>query len=169
MNCLDSDQSYAPNELKLFKISLMAFFGNQFWWHCIRVNAIWNVERFWLFSNNYVFIMIMLVMKFSNFKLKRNATVYYSGFWTVDSSSSPSGCQYSMRLDRLHRAYPSLHPSGVVLGHQNSRTIKAVTGSCTLIDGCSLELYSTTPSAISSGISTKNKVNSMAWLYRGPW
>ena len=25
-----------------------------------------------------------------------------------------SGCQYSMRLDRLHRAYPSLHPFGVV-------------------------------------------------------
>ena len=28
----------------------------------------------------------------------------------------PSGCQYSMRLDRLHRAYPSLH----IFEHQDS-------------------------------------------------
>ena len=40
--------------------------------------------------------------------------------------------------------------------------IKAVTGACKLIDGCRLELCSTTPSVASSGICHKNKVNSIA-------
>ena len=35
-----------------------------------------------------------------------------------------------------------------------------------LIDGCSLELCSATPSVASSGICHRNKVNSIAWLYR---
>ena len=40
---------------------------------------------------------------------------YYSGLWTRRFPVRvPSGCQYSMKLDRLHRAYPSLHPFGVV-------------------------------------------------------
>ena len=47
--------------------------------------------------------------------------------------------------------------------------IKAVTGACTLINGCSLELCSATHSMASSGICHRNKVNSIAWLYRGPW
>ena len=40
--------------------------------------------------------------------------------------------------------------------------IKAVTGACKLIDGCSLELCSATPSVVSSGICHRNKVNSTA-------
>ena len=40
--------------------------------------------------------------------------------------------------------------------------IKAVTGACKLIDGCSLELCLATPSVASSGICHRNKVNSIA-------
>ena len=40
--------------------------------------------------------------------------------------------------------------------------IKAVTGACKLIDGCSLELCSATPSVASSGICHRNKVSSIA-------
>ena len=45
-----------------------------------------------------------------------------------------------MRLRSLHRAYPSLHPSGVVHWVPEQLNIKAVTGACKLIDGCSLAL-----------------------------
>ena len=44
--------------------------------------------------------------------------------------------------------------------------IKAVTGACKLIDGCSLALFSATVSVVSAGICHRNKVNSIAWLYR---
>ena len=44
--------------------------------------------------------------------------------------------------------------------------IKAVTGACKLIDGCSLALCSTTVSVVSAGICHRNKVNSIAELYR---
>ena len=37
----------------------------------------------------------------------------------------PSGCQYSMRLDWLHRAYLSLQPSGVVHWETKQLNIKA--------------------------------------------
>ena len=37
---------------------------------------------------------------------------------------------------------------------------------CKLIDGCSLELCSATPSVASAGICHRNEVNSIAWLYR---
>ena len=40
--------------------------------------------------------------------------------------------------------------------------IKAVTGACKLIDGCSLALCSTTVSVVSAGICHRNKVNSIA-------
>ena len=47
--------------------------------------------------------------------VQRKYSGYYSGLWTQRFPVQvPSGCQYSMRLDRLHRAYPSLHPFGVV-------------------------------------------------------
>ena len=39
---------------------------------------------------------------------------------------------------------------------------KAVTGACKLIDGCSLELCSATPSVASSGICHRHGVNSVA-------
>ena len=40
---------------------------------------------------------------------------YYSGLWTRRFLVRvPSGYPYSMRLDRSHRAYPSLHSFGVV-------------------------------------------------------
>ena len=57
-----------------------------------------------------------------------------------------------MRLRSLHRAYPSLHPSGVVHWVPEQLNIKAVTGACKLIDGCSFALCSTTVSVISAGI-----------------
>ena len=80
-------------------------------------------------------------------------------------SQVPSGCQYSTRLDRLHRANPGFHPFGVVHRYQSSWTFKAVTGACKWIDGCSQELCSATPSVALSGICHINKVNSIAWLY----
>ena len=56
----------------------------------------------------------------------------------------------------------SLHPFGVVHWVPEQLNIKAVTGACKLIDGCSLELCSATPSVVSSGICHRNKVNSIA-------
>ena len=53
----------------------------------------------------------------------------------------PSGCQYSMRLDRLHRAYPSLHPFGVVHWVQSCRTSRQRLG-VNQIDSCNFELCS---------------------------
>ena len=73
-----------------------------------------------------------------------------------------SGGLYTIRLRSLHRAYPSLHPFGVVHWVPEQLNIKAVTGACKLIDGCSLELCSATPSVASSGICHRNKVNSIA-------
>ena len=40
--------------------------------------------------------------------------------------------------------------------------IKAVTGACKLIDGCSLALCLATDSVVSAGICHRNKVNSTA-------
>ena len=77
-----------------------------------------------------------------------------------------SGRQYTIRLRSLHRAYPTLHPFGVVHWIPEQLNIKDVTGACKLIDGCSLELCSATPSVASSGICHRNKVNSIAILYR---
>ena len=51
------------------------------------------------------------------------------------------GCQYSMRLDRLHRAYPSLHPFGVVQWYQSCRTSRQRLG-VNRIDSCNFELCS---------------------------
>ena len=54
---------------------------------------------------------------------------YYSGLWTRRFLVRvPSGCQYSMRLDRLHRAYPILHPFGVVYWVPVLSNIKTATG-----------------------------------------
>ena len=67
-----------------------------------------------------------------------------------------------MRLRSLHRAYPRLHPSGVVHWVPEQLNIKAVTGACILIDGCSLALYLATVSVVSAGIYHINEVNSIA-------
>ena len=69
-----------------------------------------------------------------------------------------------MRLRSAHRAYLSLHPSGVVHWVPEQLNIKAVTGACKLIDGCrcSLELCSATVSVVLAGICHRNKVNSIA-------
>ena len=72
------------------------------------------------------------------------------------------GLIYYMRLRSLHRAYPSLHPSGIVHWVPEQLNIKAVTGACKLIDGCSLVLCSATVSVVSAGICHRNKVNSIA-------
>ena len=63
-------------------------------------------------------------------------------------------------------AYSSLHPSGVLHWVPEQLNIKAVTGACKLIDGCSLALCSATVSVVSAGIWHRNKVNSIAWLYQ---
>ena len=76
--------------------------------------------------------------------------------------SNPEWGQYTMRLRSLHRAYPSLHHFGVVHWIPEQLNIKAVTGACKLIDGCSLALCSATGSVVSSGICHRNKVNSTA-------
>ena len=67
-----------------------------------------------------------------------------------------------MRLRSLHRAYLSLHPSGVVHWVPEQLNIKAVTGACKLIDGCSLALCLTEVSVVSAGICHRNEVNSTA-------
>ena len=67
-----------------------------------------------------------------------------------------------MRLRSLHRAYPSLHPSGVVHWVPEQLNIKAVTGACKLIDGCSFALCLATVSVVSAGICHRNEVNSIA-------
>ena len=77
-----------------------------------------------------------------------------------------SGGKYTIRLRSLHRAYPSLHSVGVVHWVPEQLNIKAVTGAWKLIDGCSLELCSATPSVASSGICHRNKVYLIVWLYR---
>ena len=74
----------------------------------------------------------------------------------------PSGCQYTMKLDRLHRAYIdaaylSLHPIGVIHGCQS---IKAV-GTGKLIVGCSLKLCSATPSVASYGMCHRNNLSQL--------
>ena len=51
---------------------------------------------------------------------------------------------------------------GVVHWVPEQLNIKAVTGTCKLIDGCSLELCSVTPSITSSGICHRNKFNTIA-------
>ena len=66
--------------------------------------------------------------------------------------SNPEWGQITIRLRSLHRAYPSLHPFKVVQWVPEQLNIKAVTGACKLIDGCSLELCSATLSVASSGI-----------------
>ena len=63
----------------------------------------------------------------------------------------------------------ALHPFGVVHWVPEQLNIKAVTGACKLIDGCSLK------SCVRPHLqwhhlayATEIKVNSTAWLYRGP-
>ena len=51
---------------------------------------------------------------------------------------------------------------GSTLGTAEQLNIKAVTGACTLIDGCSLALCSATVSVVSAGICHRNEVNSIA-------
>ena len=53
-----------------------------------------------------------------------------------------------MRIRSLHRAFWSLHPSGVMHWVPEQQNMKAVTGACKLIDGCSLALCLATVSVI---------------------
>ena len=78
------------------------------------------------------------------------------------TGSNPEWGQYNIRLRSLHRAYPSLHTSGVVHWVPEQLNIKAVTGACKLIDGRSLVLCSATPLVVSAGICHRNKINSIA-------
>ena len=54
-------------------------------------------------------------------------------------ASNPDWGQYSVRLRSLHGVYPSFHPSEVVDWVTEQLNIKAVTGACKLIDGCSIK------------------------------
>ena len=84
-----------------------------------------------------------------------------SGSVVVTAYDFESGCPSS------NPEWGSPEPSslrGSTLGISEQLNIKAVTGACKLIDGCSLELCLATPSVASSG--KCHKVNSIAWLYR---
>ena len=68
-------------------------------------------------------------LDFTMQSMQRKHSGYYSGLWTRRFLVRvPSECQYSMRLDRLHRAYPSLHPFGVVHWVPVLSNIKTATG-----------------------------------------
>ena len=56
-------------------------------------------------------------------------------------------------------------PWGSTLGTRAAEH-KGCNWACNLIEGCSLALCSTTASVVSAGICHRNKVNSIAWLYR---
>ena len=69
-------------------------------------------------------------------------------------------------FESLHRASPSLHPFGVVHWVPEQLNIKAVTGACKFIDGCSLELCSATPSvAYHLAFATEIKSIKLPWLW----
>ena len=85
--------------------------------------------------------------------------------------SNPEWGQYTMKLRSLHKAYPSLHPSGVVHWVREQLNIKAVTGHASWLMVaalCCVRPQVQWP--VSSGICHRNKVNSTAWLYHdGPF
>ena len=89
-----------------------------------------------------------------------------NGFWTFSRIGSFVDNVFWCWTTALRWAYPSLRSFGVVHWVPEQLNIMAVTGACKLIDGCSLELCSATPSVASSGICHRNKVNSIACLYR---
>ena len=71
-----------------------------------------------------------------------------------------SGSQSTMRLRSPHKAYPNLRFSKVVHWVPEQLNMMAVTGTCKLIDGCSLALCSATVLMVSAGIyATKIKSN----------
>ena len=71
--------------------------------------------------------------------------------------SNPEWGQYTIRLRSLQRAYPSLHPFGVVHWVSEQLNIKAVTGACKLIDGCRAVFGHNFCGIISSGIAKEIK------------
>ena len=103
--------------------------------------------------------------------VQRSYSGHYSGSWTWRSlvQSRSSWCQYSMRLDPMHRAYSSLliHPFGLVHWVPEQLNIKTVNGACKLIDGCSLKaVFSLQLSKWHYlAYAKETKVNSTTWLY----
>ena len=87
-----------------------------------------------------------------------------SGSVVVTAYYFESGCPGSSPEWGLiyYKAAQGVLESSSLLGSTLQLNIKAVTGACKLIDGCSLELCSVTPSAASSGICHRNKINSIA-------
>ena len=83
-------------------------------------------------------------------KCRGSVVVTACDFESGRPSSNPEWGQYTVRIRSLHWAYPSLHPFGVMHWVPEHLNIKAVTGACKLIDGCSLELCSAIPSVASS-------------------
>ena len=125
-------------------------------------------DSFWQFLSMFPFCCIPVIT------FRDSTSPVWSGSVVVTAydfepghpGSNPEWGQYTMRLRSLHRAYPSLHPSGVIHWVPEQLNMKAVTEAYKLIDSCSLELCSATPSVASSGICHRNKVNPIAWLYR---
>ena len=89
---------------------------------CLKLCGVWNYAVFEIMRClKLCGVWIMRCLKLCGAWIMRclcAAVVYsgyYSGLWTRRFLVRvPSGCQYSMRLDRLHMAHPSLHPFGVV-------------------------------------------------------
>ena len=77
-----------------------------------------------------------------------------------------SGANILWGVDHCTEIARALHPSGVVHWVPEQLNIKAVTGACKLIDGCSLALCSATDSVVSAGLCHRNDANSIPWLYR---
>ena len=89
-------------------------------------------------------------------------TAYDSESGRTGSNPEWGLISYEASIAAVHRAYPSLHPSGVVHWVPEQLNMKAVTGACKLIDGCSLALCSATLSVVSAGICHRNEVKSIA-------
>ena len=68
----------------------------------------------------------------------------------------------------LHGAYPSLHPSRESTSVPEQLNINVVTGACSWLMVAVSSCVQATLSEASCGICHRNKVHSIAWLYRGP-
>ena len=90
--------------------------------------AFLHVKPSWQTPNHFHLLLQIFGMH-CQISVQRYYSGYYSGLWTQRFLVQvPSGCQYSMRLDRLHRAYPSLHPFGVAHWVPVLSNIKTATG-----------------------------------------
>ena len=85
---------------------------------------------------------------------------YDSGSGRPDSNPEWGLIYYEASITAQGLPEPSF--PGVVHWVPEQLNMKAVTGACKLIDGCSLALCSATVSVVSAGICHRNEVNSIA-------